>query len=156
MVTDNARSAEGTLDVDDGESSDYEQGAYVHRKFSFDPSKATLVSEDIGTTGKKTEESLKTMANVRVEKVVMIGAPSSWAEKIEALVMEDGAKEAKKVALSWHSADGKKAAWAVVRDPGVAIGRDWKIDFRDLQLVREVVNRTSIQRSSALLSQLDF
>ena len=125
----NAGSAEGTLYVDDGETFDYEQGAYIHRKFSFDPSKATLVSEDIGTGGKKTEEYFKTMAKVRVEKVVVIGAPSSWANKIEVLVMEDGAQEAKKVALGWHGAEGKKAAWAVVRDPGVAIGGDWKIDF---------------------------
>lgn len=129
VVMNNAGSAEGTLYVDDGESFDYEQGAFIHRKFSFDPSKATLVSEDIGTTGKKTQEYLKTMAIVRVEKVVVIGAPSSWSETIEVLVVEDGAKEAKKVALSWHGADGMKAAWAVVRDPGVAIGGDWKIDF---------------------------
>ena len=129
VVLGNAGSAEGTLYVDDGESFDYEQGAYIHRRFSFDASKATLVSENIGTGGKKTKEYLKTMANVRVEKVVVIGAPSSWAGKIEVLVMEDGAKEAKKVALSWHGGEGKKAAWAVVRDPGVAVGGDWKIDF---------------------------
>jgi alpha 1,3-glucosidase len=33
--------------------------------------------------------------------------------------------------MEYHPAEGKKAAWAVVRAPNVGIGRGWKIDFGD-------------------------
>jgi mannosyl-oligosaccharide alpha-1,3-glucosidase len=45
------------------------------------------------------------------------------------LVIEEGSRSASSASLSWQGEAGGKAAWAVVRDPGVAIGRDWKIDF---------------------------
>ena len=125
--------AEGALYIDDGESFDYQDGAYIHRKFTFSSSapggSSVLVSEDIATAGKKTKEYLKTMAKVRIEKVVIVGAPSSWESKSEVLVMEDGAREGKKVGLSWKRGEAGKAAWAVVRDPGVGVGRGWRIEF---------------------------
>jgi alpha 1,3-glucosidase len=46
--------------------------------------------------------------------------------------MQEGAKESKRrlpAPLEYHAADGKKAAYAVIRDPSVGIGRGWKIDF---------------------------
>jgi len=129
VVLGNDGNAEGTLYVDDGESFDYREGAFIHRKFTFEGSSQSLASEDLATAGKKTKEFLKTMARVRVERVIIVAAPSTWAEKQEVLVTETGAKEGKKVQLSWHGAEGDKAAWAMVRDPGVAIGDAWKIDF---------------------------
>jgi alpha 1,3-glucosidase len=129
VVLSNTGNAEGSLYVDDGESFDYQEGAFIHRKFSFDRTSQSLVSEDLATAGKKTKAFLKNMAKVRVEKVIVVAAPSEWAEKNEVLVTEAGMKESKKVQLSWHVAQGQKAAWAVVRDPGVAIGNTWKIDF---------------------------
>ncbi|MCJ1250918.1 hypothetical protein MMC30_008146 [Trapelia coarctata] len=129
VVLGNDGNAEGTLYVDDGESFNYQDGAYIHRKFTFSVGTQSLVSEDLATAGKKTKEYLKSMAAVKVEKVVVVGAPKSWAGKDEVLVVEDGSKEGKKVVLSWHDAEGEKAAWAVVRDPAVAVGSGWKIDF---------------------------
>lgn len=129
VVIGNDGNAEGTLYVDDGESFHYQEGAYIHRKFTFSSATGSLVSGDLAAAGKRTKEYLKSMAAVRVEKIVVVGAPKHWAGKNEVLVMEDGTKEGRKAALSWHGAEDGKAAWAVVRDPAVAIGSGWKIDF---------------------------
>jgi mannosyl-oligosaccharide alpha-1,3-glucosidase len=127
IVLDKERKAEGTLYADDGETFDFQSGAYIHRKFTFADS--TLVSENLGTKGSKTAEYLKNMAKVRVEKVIIVGAPDSWKGKSEVLVVEEGSKSGVKVRFTWHAGSTGKGAWAVVRDPGVAVGRDWKIDL---------------------------
>ena len=69
------------------------------------------------------------MAKVRVEKVIVVGAPIAWFGKKEVLVLENGKKEGKKVELAFHNAVAGKSTWAVVKDPGVGIGKGWKIDF---------------------------
>ena len=129
VILDNAGNANGTLYLDDGESYDYEQGALIHRRFKFDKTSQTLTSEDLSTAGKKTKEYLKTIEKVRVEKIIVVAAPVTWGARKEVLIMEDGAKEGKKVALKWTKGDTQQADWAVVRDPGVGIGRGWRIDF---------------------------
>ncbi|MCJ1394130.1 hypothetical protein MMC18_007008 [Xylographa bjoerkii] len=129
VVLDNEGKAEGTVYVDDGESFDYQEGAYIHRRFSFDLTSQCLVAQAIGQTGKRSKEYHKTMATVRVEKVVIVGAPADWEARTEVLAMEEGAKQGRKVPLSWHASEPGKAAWAVVRDPGLGIGARWKIDF---------------------------
>ena len=132
VVLDKAGNAEGTLYVDDGETFDFEQGAYIHRRFQFDKATKALTSINIGDTGAKTTAWHKTMSKVRVEKVIIVGAPSEWKGKTEVVVSEEGAKESarkKKVEFTFYPAQGKKAAWAVVRDPKVAVGKGWKIDF---------------------------
>ncbi|KAL9117577.1 MAG: hypothetical protein Q9187_005885, partial [Circinaria calcarea] len=121
--------AEGTLYLDDGESFDYQAGAYIHRKFTFSDASQSLVSENLAEEGKKTKAYLKSMAKVRVEKIVIVGAPFDWMNKKEVLVLEDGKKEGRKTALKWHAAQAARASWAVVRDPGVGVGNGWKIDF---------------------------
>ena len=132
LVLGNSGNAEGTLYLDDGESFDYKDGAYIHRRFTYQAATSTLMSEDLATTGKKTREYLKLMEKVRIEKIVIVGAPDSWKGKGEVEVSEEqGAKSAsvRKVALEYHDRDGGKAAWAVVRDPRVEIGAGWKVVF---------------------------
>ncbi|TKA69853.1 hypothetical protein B0A49_07634 [Cryomyces minteri] len=124
--------ADGTLYLDDGASFDHEAGAYVHRRFVFDNDAVVLRSEDLATEGKKTKEYLRAMARVRVEKVVVVGAPATWKAVTQVEVNEEGDKSSgakRMVGLSYHGAEGGKAAWAVVRDPGVGIGRGWSIAF---------------------------
>jgi mannosyl-oligosaccharide alpha-1,3-glucosidase len=127
VVLDKDSKAEGSLYVDDGETFNFEKGAYIHRRFVFDDS--GLRSSDLGTTGAKTAEYLKTMAKVRVERVIVVNAPKSWEDKSSVLVMEEGSKSGTIASLSWHAGADGKAAWAVVRNPGVTVGKDWKIDF---------------------------
>ena len=128
IVLDKSDDATGELYMDDGDSFDFQHGAHIHRKFSYASSRSILSSDDIGIQGKLTAGFLKRMDKVRVEKVVVVGAPSEWKGKRWVLVVEEGDKS-KKVDMKYHAAEGNKAAWAVVRDPKVHIGRGWKIDF---------------------------
>ena len=122
--------AEGELYVDDGETFDYQDGAFVHRRFTF-AANGMLTSESLAPTGKESKKAkayLHSVENVRVEKVVVVNAPSKWEGKSSVNVSEDGKGE-RKVQLRYTKPEGGKAAWAVVRDPGVGIGRSWRITF---------------------------
>jgi alpha 1,3-glucosidase len=121
IVLGKSGSATGELYVDDGETFDYQQGAYIHRTFEY--SNGVLESKNIGTKGKLTDKYTKTMKTVGVEKVLIIGAPKEWAEKTS---VKAGKEEAR---LEYHAKEGKKAAWAVVKAPKVLIGEEWKIEF---------------------------
>ncbi|TVY50550.1 Glucosidase 2 subunit alpha [Lachnellula cervina] len=113
--------AGGELYVDDGETFDYESGAYIRRAFEYKD--GVLESRNLGTKGKLTDKYVKTMKNVGVERVVVVGAPKAWEGKSS---VKAAGKDA---ALEFHAEEGGKAAWAVVRRPQVAIGEDWKIEF---------------------------
>jgi alpha 1,3-glucosidase len=119
--------AEGSIYIDDGETFDYQRGAYIYRHFYFGGS--ALWSEDVGTKGSKTAEYLKTMAGVKVEKLVVVGAPQAWKDRLSVTVIEEDAKSSTTTSLEFHAAQGNKAAYAVVKNPNVAIGKSWKIEF---------------------------
>jgi alpha 1,3-glucosidase len=121
--------ATGELYIDDGESYDYQDGAYIHRSFTF--ASNTLHSVDVAGKAakeKKRRDFLKTMAAVRVEKIVIVGAPGSWMGKRVVRVVEEGVGE-REVEMRVHKGDGVQSSWAVVRDPGVGIGRGWSLEF---------------------------
>ncbi|KAK0328706.1 glucosidase II [Friedmanniomyces endolithicus] len=136
VVLGKAGDAEGTLYLDDGESFDYEDGAFIHRKFSYSAATSVLMSEDLAATGtgssKKAKEYLKGMEKVRLEKIIVVNAPAAWKGREEVEVSEEVVGEsgaARKVGMQWFAGEGGKAAWAVVRDPGFGIGREWKVAF---------------------------
>ncbi|GAB7351072.1 hypothetical protein MBLNU459_g1548t2 [Dothideomycetes sp. NU459] len=132
VVLGDSGDAEGELYVDDGESFDYEQGAYIHRRFTYTSATSSLASSDLSTSGKKTASYLTQMKGVRIEKVIIVNAPAAWMGKTEVDVAEEGdtkSASSKKAAFKWVSGGSGKADWAVVRDPGVRIGDGWKIDF---------------------------
>lgn len=127
ITLDQKGQAGGTLYVDDGETFEYQRGAYIHRQFRFQDS--TLLSQDIGTKGPKTAEYLKTMAGVRVEKVIVIDPPKKWQERVSVTVAQDGAAETKTASMEFFSQPAGKAPYAVVKKPNVGIGTNWKIEF---------------------------
>ncbi|CAI6307705.1 unnamed protein product [Periconia digitata] len=134
VALDKDGSASGTLYLDDGETFDYQQGAFIHRRFSFDGKRAILTSSNLDNSSRsaKLDAYLKTMDKVRVEKVIIVGAPKAWKGKDTVTVMEEGAKESarkKSVVAEFHEGKGKAANWLVVRDPKVGISKGWKIDF---------------------------
>ncbi|KAI4731961.1 putative alpha glucosidase II, alpha subunit [Aureobasidium sp. EXF-10728] len=132
VVLGNDGNAEGELYLDDGESYDYEQGAYIHRRFTYTGATSSLASEDVSTKDKKTAQYLQQMKDVRVEKIVIVNAPSSWKSRTEVEVSEEGGSssgESKKAGFGFVSGESGKADWAVVRNPGVSIGGGWKISF---------------------------
>ncbi|KAI4142484.1 MAG: hypothetical protein L6R39_004919 [Caloplaca ligustica] len=135
VALDNNNEAEGELYVDDGESFDFQKGAYIHRRFRIsptgppDPVSFRLTSESISSHDTKEAKAFaKTMKDVRVEKIVLLGAPKGWQGKTEVTVRENGGKD-RKVALLWKQGVGKQASWAVVRDPGVGVGKGWVVEF---------------------------
>ena len=123
VVLGNDGKAEGSLYIDDGETFDFQQGAYIHKSFTFAGKK--LVSTDLGTGGRKTTAYLKTMANVKVERVIFVNAPKTWQQKTEVSITGG----TQKAGFSWHAGSSGKAAWATVRNPGVTITSDWTMDF---------------------------
>ena len=129
-----AEKATGTLYSDDGESYDFEAGAYIHRRFAMNRSADgafELRSEDIAVAGKKTKEFKKSIVAITVERVIVVGAPASWKNLKSVDVSEEGAKalEWRNVGFEFHEAAAGKAAWAVVKNPKMAIGDGWKIRF---------------------------
>lgn len=130
VVLDSDGKAEGTLYIDDGESFEYQDGAFIHQKFVFD--RATLISAPIPASNPKSNSKaksyLKSMEAVRVEKVIIVGVPAAWDAKNEGSVSEDG-KSDRKVAFKFEKAHDGKAAWGVVRNPAVSVGKAWKLAF---------------------------
>lgn len=121
--------AEGTLYLDDGESFEYNEGAYIRRKFTFSSSKLKSTSFSSPTpTSKPSVAFHKKMESIRVEKIILVNAPRAWEGKTEVLVKEEGKNE-RKVSVKFQSTEHGRAAWAVVRDPGVGIGRGWEVEF---------------------------
>jgi alpha 1,3-glucosidase len=127
ITLDKNSEAQGSLYVDDGETFDYERGAYIHRRFNYRES--VLSSSDIGTKGPKTAEYLKTMTGVTVERVVVIDPPVEWKAKDTVVVIEDGAKSASTASLEFYEQEGGKASYVVVKKPNVGIGKNWRIEF---------------------------
>jgi len=130
VVLDQNGQAMGTVYVDDGETFDYQQGAYIYRQFRM--TDGVLQSTDLSSKGSKTAAYLKTMSEVRVEKIIVVNAPREWAGKEEVIVWEDvsgSSKHSVQAGLTYRAPHGGKAAWAVVRSPGVGIGTSWRIDF---------------------------
>lgn len=123
--------AEGELYTDDGDSFDFQKGQYIHRKFTLDGN--TLTSKD--AEGRETKiikagEWLENMANVVVDKIIIVGAPASWATKTEVAVTGAGAgKTAWTAAVEYTPAAKGRAAFAVVKRVGAAIGEDWTVSF---------------------------
>ncbi|KAH7192012.1 glycosyl hydrolases family 31-domain-containing protein [Fusarium flagelliforme] len=117
--------ASGELYIDDGDTFEYEQDQYIHRKFTF--SGNTLTSLD--TVGRDTKSIkagpwLKDMETVYVDKVIVVGAPKTWNQK-EATVTSEG--KTWTVKIQYHEAKGSRAAFAVVGRVGAKIGDDWSI-----------------------------
>jgi alpha 1,3-glucosidase len=128
VVLNKAGDAEGTLYLDDGQTFDYQAGAFIHRRFIYSQASSSLFSENLAeAVGAKTAAYLKTMKKVRVEKIIIVGVGGEWASRKEVSVSEEGKQRKSKVI--YHRAEGGKAAWAVIRDPKVAVENSWRIDF---------------------------
>ncbi len=68
---------------------------------------------------------LKAMKDVYVDKIVIVGAPSSWASK--KLVKAEGAGADSTATVEYTPAGKGRAAFAVIKKAGVRIGSDWKL-----------------------------
>ena len=122
------KSAEGDLYVDDGDSFDFEKGQYIHRKFVLDGATKTISSTDAeGRDAKSVKEGewMKKMRGVSVDKIIVVGAPSSWGSKKEATVESEG--KTWSVVLEYTPAAKGRAAFATIKKVGARVGADWKL-----------------------------
>lgn len=121
--------AEGELYTDDGDTFDFENGQYIHRKFVLDGNVFTSKdAEGRDVKSLKQGEWLKNMKNVSVDKIIIVGAPASWASKQEVTITGADGKTWT-AQLDYSAPSQGKAAFAVVRKIGGAIGDDWSISF---------------------------
>jgi alpha 1,3-glucosidase len=74
--------AEGQLYLDDGESFDYDTGAFAWKSLTFDGS--SIVSKDKASVG--TDEFRKERAGLLVERIVLIGFSGIKSSKAKATV----------------------------------------------------------------------
>lgn len=116
--------AEGDLYVDDGETFDYTAGQYITRKFRLDGN----VISSVDAEGRDPNhiipgDWMKLMHSVQLAKIIVVGAPSSWARKAEALI--EAAGSAWSVPLEYNVATSTRAAYAVIHPIGLGIGVDW-------------------------------
>ncbi|KAK3359351.1 glycoside hydrolase family 31 protein [Lasiosphaeria hispida] len=121
------KSAEGDLYVDDGESYDFEQGQYIHRKFVFDGTQKISSTDAEGRDVKSIQQGewMKKMQNVFVDKIVVVGAPGAWANKKEVAVESQGRSWS--ASLDYSPAANGRAAFAVIKKVGARIGADWNV-----------------------------
>ena len=137
VVLGSAGSAEGSLYADDGESFNYQSGAFVHRGFTF--SEGVFENADLKSTADQTAATSNkvakefhkgAIANAQVEKIIIVNAPATWETKTKAVVVSLSSKDADiNVALKWVKGEKGRADWAIVRGPGLRISKGWKIIF---------------------------
>jgi alpha 1,3-glucosidase len=111
--------------VDDGDSFDYEHGQYIHRTFTLkDGVFSSTDAEGRDTKAIKAGDWLRRMENVKVEKIVIVGAPSSW-DTAQALVQSEG--ESWTASMSYHKAEHGRAAFVTIGYVGARIGHDFTV-----------------------------
>ena len=116
--------AEGELYVDDGDSFEYEQGQYIHRKFTLQHGVLSSVDaegRDVGSIQPGTW--MKQMGDVAVDKIVIVGAPASWDKK----EVEIEAGDKKWTAPVTYAKGKGSSSFATIGRVGVPIGVDWSI-----------------------------
>jgi alpha 1,3-glucosidase len=118
-------SAEGDLYADDGDTFDNEKGQYIYRKFSL--ANNILASTDAEGRDVKTIKAgswLKSMREVRVDRIIIVGAPASLNVE-EVQITSEGTTWGVKV--DYHAAEKDRAAFAVLGRVGAKISEDWSI-----------------------------
>ena len=127
VVPDEDGKAHGTIYVDDGDSFDYTNGAYIHRRFTLQDS--TLSSENAAAAkGRMTAAYLKSMEEVKIDKIVIIDPPKEWQEKTSVTVSEEKVKGTRSAPLEHFVQQDGKASFAVLKNPNVGIGKDWTLN----------------------------
>ena len=129
IALDEVGKAKGELYIDDGESFDYQSGAFIHRQFEFsDQTLKSAAVKNVNAGTKVAKEYAKSIKDVVVERVIIINAPQAWEGKKQVDVEEGGRN--RKVDVDFVAGKDGAAAWIVVKNPRVKIGEDWSIRFR--------------------------
>ncbi|KAF3774327.1 putative glucan 1-3-alpha-glucosidase [Nymphaea thermarum] len=111
--------AEGELYIDDGKSNEFQQGAYIHRRFIFSGGKLTSINVAGAESGKK-----EFFTDCNIERIILLGHPSQPKGALvkpanDRVDVEPGPLFLRR---------GAKPFAAVIRNPKVQIGQDWTIE----------------------------
>ena len=120
--------AEGLLYLDDGASFEHETGARLLWRYAVKGAAGVLRATDASPGGPRAAAFRAKMAAVHVERVLVVGAPASWAGKAEARVTQAG-RALGAAELRFHAAADGRAAWATVRNPGLTVAEPFEISF---------------------------
>ncbi|KAF7723698.1 hypothetical protein EC973_001739 [Apophysomyces ossiformis] len=118
VALDHNGDAQGTLYLDDGETYDYESGAYAHTLFTF--KNGVLTSENLheNETSEKAKAFAETMKAVRVERIRVLGAH----QPRKVVIVQDGEE---REALFEHDANTFET---IIKDPKTSVVQTgWKI-----------------------------
>ena len=99
--------AKGSLYPNDSETFDYESGAQIFTSLIFDQLSSALMLRELATAGSVTEAYQNEMSKVRVEKVIVIGAPVQWTNKHVVVEQDSKSFESK---FQFHAATREQAA----------------------------------------------
>ena len=128
IVLNDEGGASGELYIDDGETFDYQAGAYIHRKFEFKAgSLESLAGANSNSGSKIARKYVESMKDVVVERIIVVNAPKSWEGRKEVLVREGG--KVRMVLVDSFKGEDGGADWAVVRNPKLRVGEDWSVKF---------------------------
>ena len=130
MVLDDGGVANGELYIDDGETFEYQSGAYIHRILDFKASTLSSTSGPNPNMGNKAARKyVDSMKDVVIERIIIVNAPKVWEGQKEVDVSEGG--KGRKVLVDWFKGSEGAADWAVVKNPRVRVGEDWSMKFRN-------------------------
>ncbi|KAJ0961180.1 hypothetical protein J5N97_000864 [Dioscorea zingiberensis] len=110
--------AEGELYVDDGKSYDFEQGAYIHRRFIFSNGKLTSSSIRPANVGEK-----KFSSDCVIERIIFLGLPHGAKRAL----IETENREADIEPGPLILRAGSSPTALVVRKPNLRIADDWTL-----------------------------
>ncbi|KAK9476504.1 glycosyl hydrolases family 31-domain-containing protein [Lipomyces japonicus] len=120
--------AAGVLYLDDGETTAYARGAYVHRFFVFTAQDNVLRSRSVQPSGTASRSYEKSIDSMRVEKIVLVGFNVDKLKISNAVEAFQDKKSWKSEITIVEEAEGK-ASVVTVRDPKVLVSADWSIQF---------------------------
>ncbi|KAI7825087.1 glycosyl hydrolases family 31-domain-containing protein [Kickxella alabastrina] len=134
VYVDQAGFAAGKLYIDDGETYDYQSGAFIERELTFLGSKLVSRASPLTKNTSAYQTFVQRMSGINVERIVVVGLAVAH-NVTEAVVVEN--KTTRTVNVS-HSHSSKIVAadtisnnspCIVICNPAVFIGDDWEISF---------------------------
>ncbi|KAK6523830.1 hypothetical protein TWF281_001798 [Arthrobotrys megalospora] len=138
IVLNNRGNAMGFLYHDDGESFDYQQGAYINRKFIFNSAQKILSSRDLHKEPASAAAYKKSAKSLQVEKIVIVGASkaldtsalAAGKSKAKAVLVEedDGKIKEWEATLAYTAAlDKEHADVLIIKNTKLKIANDWSV-----------------------------
>ncbi|CAH9142941.1 unnamed protein product [Cuscuta epithymum] len=117
IALNSSQAAEGEIYIDDGRSFDFQEGAYIHRRFVY--SRGTLTSLDLSPSS----VSKKFSSDCTVERIILLGLSAGP----KTALVEPGDKKLQVESGPLLLRAGPPSSVVTVRKPNVRVADDWSI-----------------------------